>query len=201
MITSDIIDRFHLQVDDSSELSTEEELALANEVYNEICSERSWAWLQTSYTTTASTTVPYVALPADFRELLPNYDLETQILVGTDYTPYKVVNWSERRNYRDMVGLCYLDYPNLRIYFTKQPIDTHAIEFDYVKIQPALTLSTSPLFRADYHDIIAYGMASKFDPIQLTPQGESYQKVNGGLYEQKLEALRMEDARVKLAVA
>ncbi len=201
MTTTDIIDRFHLQVDDSSELSTEEEVALANEVYNEICAERSWSWLQASHTATASTSVPYVALPTDFRELLPNYDLETQILVGTDYTPYKVVNWSERRNWREVNGVCYIDYPNLRLYFTVQPIDTHAIEFDYVKVQPALTLGTSPLFRADWHDVIAYGMATKFDPIQLTPQGESYQRVNGTLYEQKLEAMRLEDARVKLAVA
>jgi hypothetical protein len=65
--------RFQLQIDDSSELSDSESLDLANEVYREIQNDRDWSWLQATHTGTTSTTVPYVALPTDFKKVLPNY--------------------------------------------------------------------------------------------------------------------------------
>jgi hypothetical protein len=42
MTGTNIIARFQLQVDDASELSTDESLALLNEVYSDICNYRYW---------------------------------------------------------------------------------------------------------------------------------------------------------------
>ena len=67
-----IIERFQLQIDDSSELSSDESLALANEIYTDIQNDRNWEWLKNTYTGTQSTSDPYVALPSDFKTLSPN---------------------------------------------------------------------------------------------------------------------------------
>ena len=145
MTTEDIINRFNRQVDDSSELSSDEELALLNQVYKEIQLLRSWEWLKKSATGTTSTTLPYIALPSDFRAFSPNREYEYQygngsvVFVGTNYQPFRVVSWSNRRNYRDLDGYCYLDIPNSRLYFTKQPTEAKAIEYDYLMYAPDLT--------------------------------------------------------------
>ena len=74
MTAEEIIARFNLQVDDSSELSSTEELALLNQCYREIQNDRSWEWLKTEETATTSISVPYIALPSDFRTLSPNME-------------------------------------------------------------------------------------------------------------------------------
>ena len=79
MITSDIIARFELQVDDSSELSSDESLALANEIYSDICNDRDWEWLKATATGSTSTSVPYVSLPSNFKQLIPNKE-KTEVL-------------------------------------------------------------------------------------------------------------------------
>lgn len=198
---TEIIARFQLQVDDSSELSSDESLVLANEIYTEIQNDRNWEWLKKTYSGTTSTTVPYVALPTDFKTLSPNKYGTTIIFIGSNFQEYKVVPYSNRRQYRDTDGYCYLDIPNSRLYFTKQPTSAQAIEYDYVMVAPELTTATSPLFIETLHDVISYWMASKFDPIQLTNQGESYQRINTGLYWQKLTQLRLLDAKTKLAMS
>lgn len=68
-----ILERFYLQIDDDAALSSDEALALANEVLFEIYQDRDWEFLKTSYTGVQSTSVPYIALPSDFRNLSPNY--------------------------------------------------------------------------------------------------------------------------------
>lgn len=196
-----IIERFQLQIDDSSELSSDESLALANEIYNDIQNDRNWEWLKETYTWTTSVSVPYVALPNDFKTLSPNKYGTTVIFVGSTYQEYKVVPFSNRRQFRDTDWYCYLDIPNSRLYFTKQPTSAQAIEYDYVMVAPALTTATSPLFQWELHDVISYWMASKFDPMQLTNQGESYQRINTGLYWQRLSQLRLLDAKNKLAMS
>jgi hypothetical protein len=112
-----------------------------------------------------------------------------------------VIPFSRRREFRDMDGYCYLDIPNARLYFTKQPTSAQAIEYDYVMVAPALTTSTSPLFLADLHNTISYGMASKFDNIQLTDKVQSYQRENTIAYLNKLGKLQMLDAKTKLAMS
>lgn len=201
MITLDIIARFNLQVDDSSELSSDEELALAQEVYNEVCEDRPWEFLKTSFEGTSSTTVPYIDLPADFRELAPNKDGYSVVFVGTDYAEYKVVPFSSRREHRDQDGFCYIDIASSRLYFTKQPTIAKSVEYDYIKIPPALTPTTAPLVTtSQFGNMIAYGMAGKFNPIEQSEKATSYQRENRAEYFSMLSDFRMLDANIKLAM-
>lgn len=224
MTWEDIIYRFRLQVDDSSELSSDEELALLNQVYKEVQNNRAWEWLKTTYTGTTSASVPYVALPSDFKMLCPNFNnLEgysnvwvpigyysnvfpgnignvSVVFIGSTYTPYQVIPFSSRRNYRDASGYCYIDIANSRLYFTSQPT-ADSLEYDYIKRASDLTLATSPLFNESYHDVLAYWMAAKFDSIQLTSKNESYQRENEVQYLQLLQSMQMEDAQVKLSIS
>lgn len=201
MIGSDIILRFELQVDDSSELSSTEELALANEVYSDICNDRDWEWLKTTAAGTTSITVPYIALPANFKQLIPNKDNRSVVFVGTDYQEYEVVPFSSRRDYRNQDGFCYLDMVNRRLYFTLQPTTAKAIEYDYIATPTALTTSTAPIVTTDqFGNLIAYGMAAKFNPIEQTDKNVSYQTENRVEYLRILSDLALEDANIKLSI-
>lgn len=201
MIGSDIIARFELQVDDASELSTDESLALANEVYVAICDDRPWEWLKTTATGSTSTSVPYVALASDFKSLTPNSEGYSVIFVGTDYQEYRVVPFSSRRDYRNQDGYCYIDVPNQRLYFTLQPTSVKAIEYDYIKRAAALTLSTAPLVTTDqFGKLISYGMAAKFNNIELSEKDSSYQRENAREYFSILSDLQIEDANIKLSI-
>ncbi len=212
MTTSDIIARFQLQVDDNSELSSDEELALANQVYREIANDRAWEWLKTEWTGTMSTSVPYITLPADFKMLSPNYSGDAYwwatlgtnvgnnsiIYVGDDYEVYRVINFANRREYRDYSNVAYIDVPNQRLVFTKQPTEAKSVSFDYIKRPATLTLGTSPLFNEAYHEVIAYWMAAKIDAMILINKNESYARENQGTYLSLLQQMQQEDAYLKL---
>lgn len=219
-------DKLFLQVDDSSQLSTAEALDLINDIYSDVCDDRAWSWLQSTFSGSTSTSVPYVALPSDFNCLLPNVSNSigywygnlgvprgylqamytpgasvSVVFVGTTYSPYRIIEFSERRNYRDADGFAYIDIPNARLVFTKQPTTAQAIEFDYKKIPAAILAATSPLFRTSFHSVLAYGAAARFDTLQLTDKSQSYQRENMMLYEKQLESMRLDDARIKLSLS
>jgi hypothetical protein len=223
MTGTQIISRFTLQVDDSSELSTSEALALANEVYHEICDDRPWEWLKSSFSGSTSVSVPYIELPSDFKSILPNYSGLSSgtfnnmgvpsgyrpssyanfanvavVLVGTTLTPYRIISQAEKRNYLNTDGFCYIDTVNSRLVFTLQPTTVKTVEYDYKKIPADITASTSPLFTTK-NEIIAYGMAAKFSPIEQTDKALSYQKENQAMFDKKLADLAQEDAETKLA--
>lgn len=201
MTGTNIIARFQLQIDDASELSTDESLALLNEVYSDICNDRDWEWLKTPKADTTSITVPYVALPTNFKQLIPNSYNESVVFVGTDYQEYKVIPFSSRRDYRDQDGFCYVDMVNRRLYFTKQPTAAEAIEYDYIALPTALTAGTAPIVTTDqFGTLIAYGMAAKFSPIEQTDKSVSYRAENQIEYTKMLSDFRLEDANIKLSI-
>jgi hypothetical protein len=203
MLTSDILLRYALQTDDASELSSTEQLALAQEVYDEIQDDRDWEWLRATATGTTSTTVSYVALPADFKKILPNKDNKSIVFVGTDYQEYVVIPMSSRHDYRNMDGFCYIDIPNQRLVFILQPTSARTIEYDYVKRAVALTPSTSPLVdTTQFNNLIAYGMARKFVNIEQQDKsgGGSYQREFEKEYDRILSDFRLVDAEIKLTI-
>lgn len=199
MTGTEIIAKFNLQVDDSSELSSTETLDLLNDVYTDVQNERPWEWLKSTYTGTTSTSVPYIALPSDFKLVAPNKENKSVIFVGTDYAEYIVIPFAERRNHRDQDGYCYVDIPNQRLYFTLQPTSAKAVEFDYIKVAAALTLATSPLFREGFHKVLAFGMAAKFPALEQSNKATSYGSENATTYGQLIIDMALEDAETKLA--
>lgn len=197
MLTSEIIEKFNLYVDDSSELSSSEELDLANKIYKKVLNFKDWEFLKKAHTDTMSTSVDYIALPADFRSIAINYELYDEpaqvIFVGTDYEPYRIIPFSNRRSYRNQKGYAYIDARQSRLYFTKQPDEAKSIEFDYIYKPDDLTLATSPVFSEDYHDIVYHGMVLDFYSIDMTPKGETYDSENQAAYVDYLEAMSEDD--------
>jgi len=187
MTTQEIIDTFAILVDDTTELSTSESLNLAQKIYNQIISNRPWEFLKKQFTgSTDGTTI--ITLPSDFGYMLDNYNSTDNtsisnptsrpcvVFVGTNYQPYKVVNWSDRIQYRNEANVCWVDIVNENLVFSTAPISGQTVIFDYSYIPTALTLETSPVFPARFHDMISFGMASDDMAIQLFDKAKSYAK-------------------------
>lgn len=208
MLTSDIIKRFELYVDDMTELSSQEELDLANKIYSQICDDRPWEFLKKAATGTTSTSVSYITAPSDFAYFSENkqatdntraYDgvsAPRVIFVGSTYREYKVINFSDRRQYRDQDGYVYYDAAQGRIYFTKQPTSADTYEFDYISAPTALTLATSPAFPERYQHAIYHGMAIDDDIIQRFEKARSYAGENAARYNKYLTDMRYWNAKL-----
>ena len=186
MTKLEIITKAQLYLDDSSELSTSEFSDLFDKMYRKINSSRPWEGTKSEGTGTTSTSVAYIALPSDFLYLTANanhttsnYEAETPVVfVGTDYEEYQVVSWSDRRQYRTHSNKAYLDIPNSRLVFTKQPVAAEAVEFDYHAQMPALANGESPWFPEEYHDAIYHYMVADDFMIQQSDKAKSYAKEN-----------------------
>lgn len=193
MTAQEIIEMFELYLDDTSELSSAEELALLNRVYKEICRDRPWEFLRTEKTGTLSISVPYIALPDDFLFMADNHGSENEsdnaanddkqkvVFVGTARVPYEVVSFANRRNYKDKSGYCYVDIVNNRLYFTLQPTAADSYEFDYIALPASLATTDEPIFKVA-HETIAYGMAVDSYIIQQFEKARSYAPENQQKY-------------------
>lgn len=180
-------------MDDSTDLSSDEELALLNKVYQKLCADRPWEFLKKEATGTTSTTVPYVSLPTDFQYVTSNYDQEdTSVLpivfMGSTFTPYKIISWSTRRSYRDKSGYAYIDIPNSRLAFTVQPTG-EAYEYDYMSFPPALTLTDEPVFPERFHDMLYHAMCVEDNIIQMSDKAKSYAAENQQKYKSYFDDL------------
>lgn len=199
MTGQNIIDRFEIQVDDVTELSTTEELAVLNRVYKRILGSRVWSFLKTSASGTASqdSNGYYITLPSDFMWIISNAGWTDNtmesgsvaapkvIFVGSNYDPIQIVNWSDRRQYRTNNKYAYIDLANNQIRFTATPSST-TYEFDYQYMPDDLTTATSPVFPSQFHDFLAYGMAVENDIIQLSEKAKSYQRENLAMFNEDL---------------
>ncbi len=192
----DIINKFHLYTGDQTEMSTEDELDLANNKYDGILSNRPWNFLKTSAVGNLTPSVDaqgnqiaVLTLPDDFSMFIENnektdnasttYNNASQkvVFVGPNYTPYQIVNWSDRRQFRGSSGFCYPDLANNQLVFTSLPPDL-SYEFDYIKTWDAITLTTSPVFPARFHNMIYQLMAVDSVIIELFDRSHSYAKEN-----------------------
>lgn len=202
MTGTEIITAFELQVDDLTELSTVEELALVNKVYHKIAMDRDWEILKKQHTGAQSTTVPYIALPSDFAYLTQNnnhtdrsyYAGRPVVFVGTDYQPYEVVSWSDRTSVRTDTNKCYIDIANSRLYFTVQPTVANPVYFDYMSVPADIEAGTEPVFPARFHKIFQHGMAVEDFVLQLSDKAKSYAPENKAMYESYLDDLAMWNA-------
>jgi len=195
MITSEIISKFELYVDDTTDLSTVEELALANKIYFKVCDERPWEFLKKEWTD-ATDGSNFRPLPDDFSYFFENNSYTENnesvednksskvILVGG--LKYILVNWSDRRQYSNRNNYCYVDFANNRLYFSIAPASGLPISADYIKVPPELSANDSPLFPARFHHIIYHGMAVDDMVIQLFDKARSYADANHKMYESYL---------------
>lgn len=200
-----IIDMFELYLDDTSELSSSEELALLNRKYQKIARALPWEGLKTTKSGTLSGSVPYVTLPTDFlymtennQDADPGVDDEGQfskvVFVGSSLTPVRIINFSDRRRYQGQ-NVAYVDLVNNRLTFIVQP-SAVSYEFDYIRKPDDLTVSTSPFFPIA-HEILAYEMAVDGYIIQLFDKARSYAAENRQLSEECMSDLKYYNANLR----
>jgi hypothetical protein len=203
MTRTEIIDKFRLYMDDTSDLSSAEEVALVEKIYQKISAEKPWEGTKTVASGTLSSTVPYVSLPDDFSYLVTNqnytdsqeYGASPAILVGADYSPNKVISWSDRRQYRNRTGYAFIDWANNRLEFTAQPA-ADAYEFDYHKVPTALDATDEPWFPARFHDLIVHGMCEDSFMIQLSDKAKSYAREHADAYKKMMAEMEYWNAQL-----
>ena len=181
-------------MDDTTDLSSAEESDLFDKWYSIVCNDKPWEFLKKSASGTVSTSVAYVALPSDFGHLVSNANYtesgeEASLPVvfvskdgGTTFSAYRVVSWSDRRQYRNRDGFCYIDIANSRLYFTATPTGAWTYEFDYKAYPTALALGDTPAIPSAYQDIIYHGMCSDDFVIQQSDKAKSYKQENEEKY-------------------
>lgn len=208
--TQDIITKFELEVNDATELSDVEELLIANRIYLRVCLS-PYEFLKTPVTGTiqSDSTSSYITLPIDFGFLSPNYnysegnnsnDINLKpivIFTGNIATPnvWKIINFSDRRQYLNKSGYAYLDLANNKIRFCYPPIDTN-YDFDYVKVPAKLLTSTDPIWPERFDDIIVYGMAGENEVLVKSDKARSYKDDYNSMFESTKKDIKLWNARL-----
>ena len=193
MTTTEVIDLFHLYSDNSTELSDAEELALLNRAIRKLALDRPWEELKTEATGAMSGTT--IDLPADFGYLTENYQ-DTDISIGQgesvskvvwiDNTSYRVVNFSDRKQYRTTSSVCYLDLANSQIVFPVEPSGT-TYYFDYIKFPTDLTAGATITWpKASFQPMLAHIMAIDAEIMEKFPRANSYAGDNQAKYQSYL---------------
>lgn len=211
MTGEEIINKFHTYTDDQSELSSQEELDLLNNIYQDVYRYRHWEWLKTQKSGTLdsfTSSDSHITLPADFIAFAENANStdNTEEYQGNaspkviyiidsfnNYVPFQIVNFSDRRRYLNQKGFAYLDLKNSKIVFTAKP-DYSSYEFDYIAKPTALGLSDQPVFDSDFHQVLVHGMAIDHEIIQLFDRAHSYAPENRQKYQDYLDAMAFDNA-------
>lgn len=196
---SQLITDFELQVNDVTELSSSEELALLNRLYQKICLDRPWEFLKVpaSGSIFQDAAGYYITAPSDFAYFIENNSY-TDNSIGTNnnaapkvifvisssgaYQPYQVINFSDRRQYLNRNGFAYYDAANNAIRFTGVP-NGSTYEFDYIKVPANLAVGDTPCFPGRFHDMLTFAMAVDNEILQLSPKATSYAPDNQAKYQ------------------
>lgn len=180
----EIIVDFELQVNDVTELSSDEELALLNKIYIRVCNKMPWEFLKTVATGTilSDSTSSYITIPSDFGYFVEN---ESWLVNGTAYNPFYIINIAQKRNYLNRNNYAYYDFAGGKIRFLGTPAQT-SYEFNYIKVPALLEAGDSPIFPGQFHDMIQFGMANDNDILQLSPKATAYAKENKDKFEEYL---------------
>ncbi len=210
LTAQEIIARFELQVNDLTELSTQEELNLLNEIYQDICSERPWRFLVTPATGAlaydGATGLWYITVPEDFSMFSENYgwtenntsndidQMQVVVFVGVSRSVYRMVNYADREQYVGNGSVCYHDQNTGRIWFPVAPQDTSLYAFDYIRVPEDLELDDSPIFPARFHTMFQYAMAVDDFILQLSPKANTFLPANNAKFEKKKSSMEFWDA-------
>lgn len=200
MITEKIIKSFEQYTGDTTELSSEQELDLANKIYKKILTEKVWTFLLTAGTGTVVN--DSIDLPDDFFYIpiisyytdTGTYASDKVIFIGPQKQPYKIINFTDRLKYINVDGYAYIDLRNNKIVFTKTPPNSD-VYYTYIYRPDDLTLDTEPVFPSEYHVAIYHGMISDDMICQLFDKARSYAKENEANYMDWVNRLALYDSQ------
>lgn len=216
LTATEIIERFELQVDDLTELATQEELNLLNDIYlTDVCAcGVPWEILKTAASGALAldpvTGLYYITIPDNFCYFVENNSYTDNtigidnnaspkvIFVGANYDPFQIVNYSDRVQYRTHSGVAYADMGAGKIYFPVAPSDTSFYLFDYIRIPEALGLNDSPIFPARFHNMFQFAMATRNEIMQLSAKANSYAPDNQAKFLDIMDKMRLWNANLIL---
>lgn len=191
MNAEEIIEKFELQVDDSSELSSVEELDLLNKCYQKVCDDRPWEFLKKEFS--SITNGASLILPSDFSYFIEKND-DGEKIVWVGGSEYKLINYSDRRKYTGQTGVCYVNGGYL--HFISAPVSGLAVLADYIHFPASLTLSNSPIFPERFHPLLYHFMAIEDITIQADASNDHIIDKNNALYKSMLADMRYYNARL-----
>lgn len=161
------------------DLTSAQELSLLNRCYTELQLFKLWNWLKE---TANLTFVNYeTTLPADFRSFTRDHSLYYL------NTAFPVL---PRDRMRDSDYCIYKNGNKLIQKGVNEPV----LELDYIKVAPALTALTSPIFPTSFHVMLAHLMVARLDIQEQVEKGRTYAPENLSIYRDYLNRLSLEDA-------
>lgn len=193
----EIIKSFELYVDDSTELSTQEEIDLFNKVYADVWTASVWELAKDSFSGSINGTT--IDLPTDFMYVLENakYTDVSQNnyirnsapkIIWVDNQYFTLVNWSDRKQHQNG-NYCWIDLKSNKLEFNRSVNGT--VEYDYYTAPATLGLSDSPIFPAMYHNMFYHAMAVDDYAIQQFDKAKSYAPENQAKYQYWLEKMQI----------
>ncbi|MBM3204881.1 hypothetical protein FJZ48_02800 [Candidatus Uhrbacteria bacterium] len=207
MLASEIIAKFELYVDDTTELSSSEELALLNKIYHKVCDDRPWEILKKEASGSMTSTTS-ITLPSDFSYLVENlnytdnsYSTENNAkpvavrINGTSLV--QVINWSDRNQYLNNAGYAYVDLASNTLKFMGAQPSGATYAFDYKAVPTDLVLAGTPVFPARFHDILYHGMCVDDMVIQLFDKAKSYADFHQTQFNDYLKRLALWNANLQ----
>ena len=199
MTAAQIIAQFNLQIDDTSDLSSDEELAILNRVLRRVYEHQDWGFLLRDATGTTSTSNQYVSLPSDFSHCPTTWNAAGEpgqwLYVGTARQPYRIVPQRDKESYRGQENVAYVDRYNGRLAFCAAQTSAQSYELPYVSTPADLTAtSETPSLPAKFQDALVYGMCVDSWVIQQSDKARSYLAESQSQYEDALRRLSAWDA-------
>ena len=193
MLASEIITRFELFMDDGTELSSAESLIVLNKISQLVANTNNWEILKQGYSGTGTGTT--VAFPTRFSHLVDNanYSSDNDYANGTvifvDDAPYKVVSWSDRKQYEGQSDKAYLDMANSNLVFTSS-VAGKTVEFDYIQYPATYTASDTVWIPDRFADILYHGMCADDYVIQQSDKAKSYRDEHLNAYKMWLNEMK-----------
>lgn len=200
----EIIQRFEMYTDDTTDLSSDEELIVANDKLRVIYMEQPWEFLRRSKTG-AIESDGKITVPTDFDEIMENYSddpsisepLTKVVYIGSEKAPYFVIPMGQRHASQSS-NVCWYDPSTGKLTFTQSPGVGVVYEYDYKTSPVDIAVGTSPKLPAEFHPMIVFAMLVDEEIIKKSEKARSNMEINQVQYQRYMKNLKLRDARFKL---
>jgi hypothetical protein len=196
-----IINKFETYTDDTTNLSTEDELSVLNNKLTLIYEEQAWEFLRKVASGSIGVSNK-IYLPNDFNEFMENYDLEGNgvaekvVIVGIE--PFLVIPQSQRNN-APYPRVCWINSADNSIEFSVGGLANQNYSFDYKYIPVELKLNTVSALPSGYDEMMPIlQMLMDEEVISKSEKARSNMQYNSMQYQKYLTNLKLKDAKIKL---
>lgn len=154
MTGQDIIDAFQAIIDD--DLDEDQALFLMNAAKDAVEGGRDWSFNrgfdQSQSVGSNDNYLSMKVLPADFSHV-------RKVFLKGDINPYVMIPFEERERFKDIYKRFYIDLLNMEFAICGSQGLSNTILLYYGRSTPDITLTTSPLWPAQFHKYLPFKMA------------------------------------------